>query len=112
MSLLGSEGLKQVALASHAGLNRLRDQLAHIGVQPKFQGPAFHEQAFELPIPAEVMVNGLMSQKILPGLNLGFLGDAYRNTLLINVTETKTTDDLDLLVGSMQSIIARETASC
>ena len=110
MSLLGSEGLRQVAIASHDGLNRLRERLAGIGIAPKFQGPAFHEQVFELPVAAQTMVKTLMRDGVLPGLNLDFLGDGYRNALLINVTETKTSEDLDLLVSKMHLAIREEAA--
>jgi hypothetical protein len=56
------------------------------------------------------MVNALMRDGVLPGLSLDFLGDGYRNALLINVTETKTLEDLDLLVSKMHLAMREEAA--
>ena len=67
MSLLGSQGLREVAVASHKGLAMLRSELAAVGITPRFNGPCFHEQVFELPVAADAMVDALVREVLCPG---------------------------------------------
>ena len=67
MSLLGSQGLREVAVASHKGLGMLRSELAAVGITPRFNGPCFHEQVFELPVAADAMVDALVREGVVPG---------------------------------------------
>ena len=110
MSLLGSQGLREVAVASHKGLGMLRSELAAIGITPRFNGPCFHEQVFELPVAADAMVDALLRESVVPGLSLAFMGERFAHSLLINVTETKTEEDFANLVALMQSVVKVEAA--
>ncbi len=110
MSLLGSQGLREVAVASHKGLGMLRSELAAIGITPRFNGPCFHEQVFELPVAADAVVNALVRESVVPGLSLAFMGERFAHSLLINVTETKTEQDIANLVALMQSVVKAEAA--
>ena len=110
MSLLGSQGLREVAVASHKGLAMLRSELAAVGITPRFNGPCFHEQVFELPVAADAMVDALLRESVVPGLSLAFMGERFAHSLLINVTETKTEQDIANLVALMQSVVKAEAA--
>ena len=110
MSLLGSQGLREVAVASHKGLAMLRSELAAVGITPRFNGPCFHEQVFELPVTADAMVDALLRESVVPGLSLAFMGERFAHSLLINVTETKTEEDIANLVALMQSVVKTEAA--
>ena len=110
MSLLGSQGLREVAVASHKGLAMLRSELAAVGITPQFNGPCFHEQVFELPVAADAMVDALVRESVVPGLSLAFMGERFAHSLLINVTETKTEEDIANLVALMQSVVKAEAA--
>ncbi len=110
MSLLGSQGLREVAVASHKGLAMLRSELAVVGITPRFNGPCFHEQVFELPVAADAMVDALLRESVVPGLSLAFMGERFAHSLLINVTETKTEEDIANLVALMQSVVKAEAA--
>ena len=110
MSLLGSQGLREVAVASHKGLAMLRSELAAVGITPRFNGPCFHEQVFELPVAADAMVDALVRESVVPGLSLAFMGERFAHSLLINVTETKTEEDIANLVALMQSVVKAEAA--
>ena len=110
MSLLGSQGLREVAVASHKGLAMLRSELAAVGITPRFNGPCFHEQVFELPVTADAMVDALLRESVVPGLSLAFMGERFAHSLLINVTETKTEEDIANLVALMQSVVKAEAA--
>jgi len=110
MSLLGSQGLREVAVASHKGLAMLRSELEAVGITPRFNGPCFHEQVFELPVAADAMVDALVRESVVPGLSLAFMGERFAHSLLINVTETKTEEDIANLVALMQSVVKAEAA--
>jgi len=110
MSLLGSQGLREVAVASHKGLAMLRFELEAVGITPRFNGPCFHEQVFELPVAADAMVDALLRESVVPGLSLAFMGERFAHSLLINVTETKTEEDIANLVALMQSVVKAEAA--
>ncbi len=110
MSLLGSQGLREVAVASHKGLAMLRSELEAVGITPRFNGPCFHEQVFELPVAADAMVDALLRESVVPGLSLAFMGERFAHSLLINVTETKTEEDIANLVALMQSVVKAEAA--
>jgi len=110
MSLLGSQGLREVAVASHKGLAMLRSELEAVGITPRFNGPCFHEQVFELPVAADAVVDALLLESVVPGLSLAFMGERFAHSLLINVTETKTEEDIANLVALMQSVVKAEAA--
>ena len=110
MSLLGSQGLREVAVASYKGLAMLRSEFAAVGITPRFNGPCFHEQVFELPVAADAMVDALVRESVVPGLSLAFMGERFAHSLLINVTETKTEEDIANLVALMQSVVKAEAA--
>jgi glycine dehydrogenase subunit 1 len=97
LSLLGDVGLRSVAIRSHQGLQQLLRNLGSTGkIKTRFTGPCFHEAAIELPIPAKEVLPLMAEQGILGGYDLGLSFRALENCLLVNVTETKTEQDLAL----------------
>lgn len=96
MSLLGPEGLRQVAAQSHANMLQLAEQLEQLpGVKRVYSGPYFHEAALTLPGPVNEILQALKEQGILGGLNLQEYYPELENALLVCATETKTADDLN-----------------
>ena len=72
MSLLGNEGLRQVALTAHSGINALTELACQIdGVTARFSGPVFHERVLALPVDASLVVEKMAAHGVLPGLALG-----------------------------------------
>ena len=60
LSLMGPEGLRRVATASHGNTRALVAALTGIdGVSERFAGAYFHERVLELPVPAAGVVDGL-----------------------------------------------------
>ena len=83
MSLLGVEGLKKVAQASHHSTLSLRNRLSEIkDVKPKFSHNFFHEIAVELPVKASVVLEKLDKLNIQGGFDLGKLDPRLDRTLL------------------------------
>ena len=113
MSLLGNEGMRQVALASHAGINVLTEAACQIdGVTARFSGPVFHERVLSLPVDASRVVDKMAEQGVLPGLALGTWGEALNHCLLVNVTETKTPADIDRFASLLAEVIEEVRATC
>ena len=110
MSLMGNAGLQAVAAKSVAGLAQLMQglrspPLARLGVKARFSAAVFHEAVVELPKPAGEVVAAMAARGIVPGYDLGQHFDQLKNCLLVNVTETKSDDDLDRYVTSLQAVL-------
>ena len=99
MSIMGNEGLRQVALACHSGMAHLLSRAEQLpGVRRRFAGPYFHESVLKLPVPAAEVIQSMAAQGILPGYDLGEDHDDMVNCLLVNVTEKKSAADLDRFI--------------
>lgn len=97
MSILGPEGLRRVASASHANTRMLVEKLTSIaGVELVFDRPFFHEAVLRLPCSVDSVLEKLDAAGILGGYDLTHVYPELGNALLICATETKTEADLDL----------------
>ena len=111
LSLLGDVGLRSVAIRSHQGLQQLLRNLESTGkIKARFTGPCFHEAALELPILAREVLPLMAEQGILGGYDLGLSFPALDNCLLVNVTETKTEQDLEFYDTALMN--ALEAKGC
>jgi len=107
MSLLGYEGLANVARASYERTAALLERLAAIdGVERMFPGPHFHEATLRLDRPVRPVLDDLAARGILGGYDLGRDFPALGNALLVCATETKSDADLDLYAGTLADILA------
>jgi len=108
MSLLGPEGLKHVALASHANTRALLDTLVSLtGVERVFSVPFFHEAVIRVNTPVPDMLRALRAQGILGGYDLGRDYPELSGCVLICATETKTEDDLEQYRQQLERILSR-----
>ena len=72
MSLLGFEGLRQVALSSQQNTALLLARLTDLpGVQRLYEGAHFHEVAIRLDRPVAAVLDALAKRDILGGYDLG-----------------------------------------
>ncbi len=107
MSLLGPEGLRQVASSSHQNAMRLHQQLIEIdGVESVFDSPFFHEFVVRLNKPVADVLALLADNGIQGGFNLTPHYPALGECLLICTTETKTDEDLAAYVGAMKKVMS------
>ncbi|MCH9694352.1 MAG: aminomethyl-transferring glycine dehydrogenase subunit GcvPA [Gammaproteobacteria bacterium] len=99
MSLLGYDGLRSVAAASHANTQALLAGLTAInGVEKLYDGAFFHEVALRLDRPVAPVLEALASRDMLGGFDLSSF--AGLDALLICATETKTAADIDSFVAA------------
>lgn len=113
MSLLGAEGLKSVALASHQNTQLLLQECTKIdGVEKTYSSPTFHEVALTLPVPAEQVIEAMLERGIIAGYPLAEMTanmseeKAQANGLLVCATETKTADDIAYYAQALAQVLS------
>jgi len=109
MSLLGYEGLRQVAQASYQNTAHLVSGLTAIdGIERLFDGPHFHEVALKFDRPVAPVLEALAGKDILGGFDLSASSPEFGDALLVCATETKTEADLDAYISAIADIFATE----
>jgi glycine dehydrogenase subunit 1 len=109
MALLGAEGLKRVAAASHAATRKLVEALLTIdSVRRAHQGPFFHEAVLLLDRPVDDVLAQLSDQGILGGLDISPWYPELGDALLVCATETRTDNDIDLYRDALKQALAEQ----
>lgn len=99
LTLLGKQGLKEVALLSLEKAHYAFDQLtAKNGFSPIFKSPFFKEFVVQSTVPPEELNKKLLDQKIIGGYPLQQAYPEMTNGWLIAVTEKRTKDEIDSFV--------------
>lgn len=112
MSLMGPQGLRNVAINSHRNTTQLVAKLAKVnGVSKLFTRPLFHEAVFSFELPVQEVMRELSAQGIVGGVSLAEYYPELGNCLLICATETKTPQDIELFVENITQIASRLQAS-
>ncbi|NTU96474.1 MAG: aminomethyl-transferring glycine dehydrogenase subunit GcvPA [Chlorobiaceae bacterium] len=103
LSLLGREGLREVAAQSAQKAAYLCRNIAAIpGFSLKFSKPFFREFVVETPIPAETLISRMLEKKVFAGYDLSPHGE---NGLLIAVTEKRTKEEMDAFASSLAALV-------
>jgi glycine dehydrogenase subunit 1 len=106
LSLLGPNGLEQVATACHANTRQLLEQLTAVpGVSPVFNRPVFHEAVLKLPRPTSEVLEGLLARGILGGFDLSGEYPELGDALLVCATETRTETDLQRYAEALAGVV-------
>ncbi|HEY8181364.1 MAG TPA: aminomethyl-transferring glycine dehydrogenase subunit GcvPA, partial [Thermoanaerobaculia bacterium] len=109
LSLMGKEGLREVATQSMQKAAYLRDRLRAISaVNVVFNGPIYNEFVVRTPFPANEILRDLEHDKILGGIPLGDFYPDHDNDFLVAVTELHSREQLDRYVGALTAAISRE----
>ena len=114
MSLMGYQGIRETAVASHQKATQWRDALLQCsGVEALFPGPSFHEFALKLPVPAKTVIDAMIEDGILAGLNLADFRipgvEGAEHGLLVAVTEKRTDAELRHYVQAFTRALAAST---
>lgn len=105
MSLLGAEGLRNVALVSHQNAQTLQKKLIEIeGVSTVFHRPYFHEFVLRFNQPVNKILDELSKLGIQGGYDLSPEYPDLDGCLLICATETKTETDLNLFAERLAQL--------
>lgn len=96
MSLLGATGLRDVAAQSHNNAAQLLEALQSIeGVEAVFSGPFFHEFVIRVNKSSKDVLKSLSKKGVQGGYLLKDEYPELGECLLVCVTETKNTQDLE-----------------
>ncbi len=111
MTLLGEAGLRELAQRNHALAREVAARLFAIpGVEVQTQA-FFNEFTVMLPLPSRDVVRELARRGVLAGVSLGrlFPGQSeLERGLVVAVTETVTSEDMDALCSALKQVLAEE----
>lgn len=96
LSLLGKEGIKEVARQNVLKSHYLKDKILKLsGFELMFDAPFFNEFVVKCGKETDKITGDLLKHGMIGGLPLGRFRADMKNCMLICVTETKSKDDLD-----------------
>ena len=107
LSLMGKEGLREVATQCAQKTTYLRKQLAAIdSVELPFSGPVYNELVVRTPLAATDVLAALEREKILGGIPLGPFYEGHDRDFLVAVTELNTREQIDHYAKALRTAIA------
>ena len=105
MSLLGKQGMHQVAELCYHNAHYLAHQIAALpGYELWTDVPFFHEFAVRCPAPVEEINAHLMEHGILGGYDLGIEYPELKDHMLIAVTEMNSRQEIDALIDVLGEV--------
>ncbi|MCG5239039.1 aminomethyl-transferring glycine dehydrogenase subunit GcvPA [Azospirillum doebereinerae] len=107
LSLLGEEGVTQLAKLNHAKAVQLADKLAAVPGVSVVNDGFFNEFTVKLPKPAAGVVEALAQRRILGGVPVSRLYPGEMDDLLlVAVTETNTESDMDAFAKALTEVLS------
>lgn len=106
MSLLGKQGMKEVAYNCVAKSHYLYENLAKLDkVKTLTTEPFFKEFTIAFDKDAEEVLSKLEEAGILGGINLNKINSELGNGLIIAVTEKRTKEEMDKFVKTLEEVL-------
>src|SRR6266852_1718025 len=107
VSILGKRGLRKVGELSTAKAHYAARELSKIpGVRLRFTAPFFKEFTLQLQKSPERLVKRLMKDRLLAGVPLKGFDRAYKDCLLVAVTEKRTKEEIDAYAAALAAAVA------
>jgi glycine dehydrogenase subunit 1 len=109
MTLLGEAGLRQLAATNHANAVAAAERLSNVPGVKLVNDAFFNEFTLDLGQEARPIVRALADRGVLAGVSLGRLypgEDDLANGLIVAVTETVTSEDIEALATALQEVLA------
>lgn len=105
ISLLGREGLKEVAALNYQKAHYAAEQIASLdGFELWSDAVFFNEFAVRCPMPVAELNEELLDAGIIGGFDLGEEYPGMENVMLVAVTEMSSKEDIDYLVTALQEV--------
>ncbi|HHH44832.1 MAG TPA: aminomethyl-transferring glycine dehydrogenase subunit GcvPA [Gammaproteobacteria bacterium] len=111
MALLGGEGLRRVARASHANTRKLVAKLTGEHIRLRFDRPYFHEAVLSSALPLQRLLRPLYAHNLQPGYVLTEAYPELGESMLVCATETKSDADLELYRSHLERVIEKQTTA-
>ena len=109
MTLLGGDGLHQLARVNHARARSSADRLSRVPGIRVLNDAYFNEFTVMLPSDAREVVRQLADRQVLGGVSLGRLypdAPGLANGLLVTATETTTAEDIEALAVALEGVLS------
>jgi len=107
VSILGKRGLRKVGELSTAKAHYAARELTKVpGVSLRFGAPFFKEFTLKVPKSPERVIKRLMKDRLLAGVPLKGFDRAYKDCLLVAVTERRTKDEIDAFADALAKAVA------
>lgn len=108
MSLLGADGMQQVARQCHHNTQVLVAALSQIeGVEKVFSAPCFHEALLRFNQPASSILQQLHDAGIAGGYPVESHYPGLKNTILVCATELRTDEEIAHYANSLKQIMSK-----
>jgi glycine dehydrogenase subunit 1 len=105
MSLMGKEGLKQVALLSAERAQQAAEAITALdGFEFYFKAPFVREFAVKTPVPAEKVILAMLDNQVIPGVAAGRWYSGLDDCLIVAATEKRTDEEIARLVGGLKEL--------
>ena len=105
ISLLGKEGLREVANLNYQKAHYAADQISRLDGFELWSGEVFfNEFVVKCPLPVEEINDYLLEQGVIGGYDLGQDYPGMENYMLIAVTEMNSKDQIDYLVSLLEEV--------
>ncbi|WP_260922532.1 aminomethyl-transferring glycine dehydrogenase subunit GcvPA [Novosphingobium sp. 9] len=108
LTLLGGEGIAQLAAVNHDRAQAMVDALTQIPGVTCLNEAYFNEVTLVLPTDAREVVRQLADREVLGGVSLGRLfpdASGLHNGLLVTATETTTDEDIATLARELAAVL-------
>jgi len=107
VSILGKRGLRKVGELSTAKAHYAARELTKVpGVSLRFGAPFFKEFTLKVPKSPERVIKRLMKDRLLAGVPLKGFDRAYKDCLLVAVTEKRTKEEIDAYAAALAAAVA------
>ena len=109
LTLLGGEGLAQLAAVNHDKAQAMIERLAKVPGVTVLNDAYFNEATLVLNRDAREVVRELADRKVLGGVSLGRLfpeDSDLHNGLLVTATETVTDEDIETFARELEGVLA------
>jgi glycine dehydrogenase subunit 1 len=109
LTLLGEKGLRALAAENHRLACRAADRLAKVPGVEVLNESFFNEFTITVPVESRPLVRDLADKGVLAGVSLGRLypdGDRRENGIIMAVTETVTSEDIEALASALEEALA------
>jgi len=112
MSLLGKIGLRKIALLSAEKAQELSEKIfSREGFEPYFKAPFVREFPVKTPQPAKEIIESLVKQGILPGINAGRWYSGMDDCLIVAATEKRTGQEITRFTEGLKEAASKSVMS-
>jgi glycine dehydrogenase subunit 1 len=106
MSLLGEDGLENMANLCFSKAAYLKEQLVKVdGVEVLNQDDSFNEFVISTHLSSDDLLDKLRDKGFYAGINLANIDTKFNNEILISVTEKRTKEQMDALVAAIGEVL-------